>query len=313
MMTIYSKQELLKARNRLSPYIHYTPVLQSRSINNMVGCELFFKCENFQKAGAFKIRGAMHKVLSLSKEEQENGIATHSSGNYGQALALSAQILGIHATIVMPENSPQVKRDAVAAYGARIIKSGNTPQARENTLSKFLDSNHATECHPYNDKQVILGNSTATQELLEKYELDDIVAPLGGGGLLSGTLLAAKYFSSHTKIYGAEPKGADDAFRSIRDGKIHPSLHPDTIADGLRTSLGNETFAVIKEHVTDILLLDDTEILAAMKMIWERMKIIVEPSSAITLASILKNKALFKGRKVGLIISGGNVDIESCF
>ena len=312
-MTIYLKQELLEARNRLKPYIHNTPVLQSRSINNIAGCELFFKCENFQKAGAFKMRGAMHKVLSLSKEEQENGIATHSSGNYGQALALSAQILGIQATIVMPENSPQIKQDAVAAYGAKIIKSGNSPQSREDTLAKFLDSNHATECHPYNDKQVIIGNSTATQELLEKYELDDIVAPLGGGGLLSGTLLAAKYFSSHTKVYGAEPKGADDAFRSIRDGKIHPSLHPDTIADGLRTSLGNETFAVIKEHVTDILLLNDTEILAAMKMIWERMKIIVEPSSAITLASILKNKALFKGRKVGLIISGGNVDIESCF
>jgi len=312
-MNIPSKKSIEKAHKLIAAYIHNTPVLSSEQINQLLSCEIYFKCENFQKAGAFKIRGAMHKVLSLSKEEQENGIATHSSGNYGQALALSAQILGIHATIVMPENSPQVKRDAVAAYGARIIKSGNTPQARENTLSKFLDSNHATECHPYNDKQVILGNRTATQELLEKYELDDIVAPLGGGGLLSGTLLAAKYFSSHTKIYGAEPKGADDAFRSIRDGKIHPSLHPNTIADGLRTSLGNETFAVIKEHVTDILLLDDTEILAAMKMIWERMKIIVEPSSAITLASILKNKALFKGRKVGLIISGGNVDIESCF
>jgi len=312
-MTRYSKQELLEAVNSLMPYIHKTPVLQSRSINKMAGCELFFKCENFQKAGAFKMRGAMHKILSLSKEEQENGIATHSSGNFGQALALSARMLGIKATIVMPENSPQVKKNAVAAYGARIIESGNSPQSREDTLANFLKKSHATECHPYNDKQVILGNSTATQELLEEYDLDNIVAPLGGGGLLSGTLLAAHYLSPQTKVYGAEPQGADDAFRSIRDGKIHPSLQPDTIADGLRTSLGNETYAVIKEHVTEILLVDDKEILSAMKMIWERMKMIVEPSSAITLASVLKNKAYFEGRKVGLIISGGNVDLKHCF
>lgn len=312
-MTRYTKQELLETRRRLMPYIHETPILQSRLINEIAGCELFFKCENFQKAGAFKMRGAMHKILSLSKEEQKNGVATHSSGNFGQALALSANILGLEATIVMPENSPKIKKNAVNAYGARIIESGNSPKSREEYLAKFLDVSKATECHPYNDKQVILGNSTATQELQELYELDDIIAPLGGGGLLSGTLLAVKYFSPKTLTYGAEPSGADDAYRSIKEGEIYPSLNPDTIADGLRTSLGNETYTVIKENVTDILLVDDNEILNAMKLIWERMKIIVEPSSAITLASVLKNKSLFKNRKVGLIISGGNVDLKSFF
>ncbi|MCK5774957.1 MAG: pyridoxal-phosphate dependent enzyme [Bacteroidales bacterium] len=312
-MTNYTKQELLNAQKRLSPYIHKTPVLQSRLINELAGCELFFKCENFQKAGAFKMRGAMHKILSLSKAEQSHGVATHSSGNFGQALALSAKTLGINASIVMPQNSPQVKKDAVRAYGAQIIESGNSPQSREETLKNFLSSCDATECHPYNDKQVILGNSTATQELVESYDLDDIIAPLGGGGLLSGTLLATKFFAPKTKVYGAEPSGADNAFRSIRDGEIYPSLNPNTVADGLRTSLGTETYSVIKENVTEILLVDDQEILNAMKLIWERMKIIIEPSSAITLASVIKNKALFKGRKVGLIISGGNVDLKSFF
>ena len=312
-MTNYTKQELLDAQKRLSPFVHETPVLQSRLINELAGCELFFKCENFQKAGAFKMRGAMHKILSLSKAEQSQGVATHSSGNFGQALALSSKTLGIEATIVMPQNSPQVKKDAVRAYGAQIIESGNSPQSREETLEKFLISCDATECHPYNDKQVILGNSTATQELIQSYDMDDIIAPLGGGGLLSGTLLAAKFFAPKTKVYGAEPSGADDAFRSIRDSEIYPSLSPNTVADGLRTSLGTETYSVIKENVTEILLVDDQEILDAMKLIWERMKIIIEPSSAITLASVLKNKSLFKDRKVGLIISGGNVDLKSFF
>jgi len=312
-MEKYSKEKLRQAREKLKSYIHETPVLQSRLINEQAGCELFFKCENFQKAGAFKMRGAMHKVLSLTKEERAKGIATHSSGNFGQALALTAQILGIQATIVMPKDAPQVKKDAVAAYGAIIIESEPSPQSREETLAEFIKKSQATECHPYNDTQVILGNSTATQELLELHHVDDIIAPLGGGGLLSGTALAAKYFSSNTQVYGAEPVGADDAFRSIRDGKIYPSIKPNTIADGLRTALGTETFAVIQKEVKDILLVDDEDILKAMKLIWERMKIIVEPSSAITLAAVFKNPELFKGRKVGLILSGGNVDLNGYF
>lgn len=312
-MEPYSIESLFMAREKLKPYVHETPVLQSRLINEIAGCELFFKCENFQRAGAFKMRGAMHKVLSLTDAERAKGIATHSSGNFGQALALTAKILDIPATIVMPNNAPQVKKDAVAAYDATIIESLPSPQSREETLAEFIKNNSATECHPYNDKQVILGNSTAAQELLDLYELDDIMAPVGGGGLMSGTALAAKFFSPETIIYGAEPSGADDANRSIKDGQIYPSINPDTIADGLRTSLGTETYPIIKDHVKEILLVDDSEILFAMKLIWERMKIIVEPSSAITLAAVLKNQEKFKGRRVGLILSGGNVDLKKYF
>lgn len=312
-MENYSIDKLFLARESLKPYIHETPVLQSHLLNKMAECDLFFKCENFQRMGAFKMRGAMHKILSLTEEEREKGVATHSSGNFGQALALSAKILGLKATIVMPSNAPEVKKEAVAAYGATIIESEPSPQSREDTLAEFIKSSQAIECHPYNDSQVILGNSSAAQELLDIYEIDDIIAPVGGGGLMSGTALASKYFSPKTIVYGAEPSGADDAFRSIRDDKIYPSLEPDTIADGLRTALGTETFQIIKQEVKEILLVDDVEIMKAMKLIWERMKIIVEPSSAITFAAVLKNPRLFKSRRVGIILSGGNVDLGKYF
>lgn len=310
---MYSKSSLLQAAKELENYIHQTPLLQSRLINELAGCELYFKCENMQKAGAFKMRGAMHKLLSLPIEERVKGVATHSSGNFGSALALSAQILGIPATIIMPSNAPQVKKNAVAAYGATIIECEPTLEARESTTAQFIKETGATPCHPYNDPQVILGNSTAAQEVFEHLKPDAIIAPVGGGGLMSGTAIAAAIFSPNTIAYGAEPSGADDAYRSIRDGFIHPSLHPNTIADGLRTSLGDHTFPILQDQVKEIFLVDDDAILKAMHLVWERMKIIIEPSSAITLAAILKNKEIFAGQKVALILSGGNVDLKKYF
>lgn len=312
-MKNYSKEELIQARKTLGEHIHETPILKSRLLNELAGCELFFKCENLQKAGAFKMRGAMHKLLSLSKEEQVKGVATHSSGNFGSALALSAQILGIPATIIMPSNAPQVKKNAVAAYGATIIECEPTLEARESTTAEFIKKSGATSCHPYNDPQVILGNSTAAQEVFEELIPDSIIAPVGGGGLMSGTALACEFFSPSTLAFGAEPEGADDAFRSIRDGIIHPSIAPQTIADGLRTSLGEHTFPILQNKVQEILLVNDSEILLAMQLIWERLKIIVEPSSAITFAAVLKNKEIFKKQKVALILSGGNVDLGKFF
>lgn len=312
-MRNYSKQELLHARKALKNYIHQTPLLQSRLINEIAGCDLYFKCENMQKAGAFKMRGAMHKLLSLTPEELSKGVATHSSGNFGSALALSAQILGIPATIIMPSNAPQVKKNAVAAYGAQIIECEPTLEARESTTAQFIHVTGATPCHPYNDPQVILGNSTAAQEIFELIKPDAILAPVGGGGLMSGTALATAFFSPKTMAYGAEPSGADDAYRSVRDGFIHPSVQPNTIADGLRTSLGAHTFPILRDQVHEIFLVDDDEILYAMHLIWERMKIIVEPSSAITLAAVLKSKESFRGLKIALILSGGNVDLKKYF
>ncbi len=309
----YSKEHLVEAKEKLKGRIHHTPLLQSRLLNNLAGCQLFFKCENLQRAGAFKMRGAMHKLLSLSEEERAKGVATHSSGNFGSALALSAQILEIPATIIMPSNAPQVKKKAVAAYGAQIIECEPTLKSREQSTAAFIKKTGATACHPYNDPQVILGNSTAAQEIFEELSPNAIIAPVGGGGLVSGTALAANFFSPKTKAFGAEPSGADDAYRSVKDGFIHPSINPDTIADGLRTSLGEHTFPIIRDRVEEIFLVDDEEIKTAMKLIWERMKIIVEPSSAITFAAVLKNKENFKGQKVALILSGGNVDLNHYF
>lgn len=310
MIKTPSKTELLETRKRLNKYIHQTPVFQSTALNEMAGCELFFKAENLQKMGAFKMRGAMHAALQLSNEEQKKGIATHSSGNFAQAMALSAKLLGIPAWAVMPSNAPQVKKDAVASYGATIIECEPTLEARENTLKKVIEKHGCTPLHPYNAIDVILGNSTATQEILEQIShLDYIVAPVGGGGLISGTALAAHYFSPKTKVIGAEPKLADDAFRSVKTGIIQAPLAPLTIADGLRTALGDITFYFIQNFVHEILLAEEDEIIHAMRLIWERMKIIVEPSSAITLAILLKNKDYFKGKRVGLILSGGNVDL----
>jgi threonine dehydratase len=310
MQRIPTKAELIEARKKLIPYIHYTPIFQSKAINQIAEAELFFKAENMQKMGAFKMRGAMHATLQLSKEQQQKGIATHSSGNFAQAMALSAQLLGIPAWAVMPSNAPAVKKAAVASYGARIIECEPNLKAREAALEQVVNENHCTSLHPYNDYDVILGNSTASQEIFEQIEkIDYLLSPVGGGGLISGTALAAHYFSPQTKVIGAEPKLADDAFRSLECGIIQAPTNTLTIADGLRTSLGDKTFFFIKEFVDQIQLAEEEEIIAAMRLIWERMKIIVEPSSAISLAVVLKNKNFYKGKRIALLLSGGNVDL----
>jgi len=310
MIQTPNKTALLEARKKIEKYIHKTPVFKSSALNEISGAQLFFKAENMQKMGAFKMRGAMYATLQLSKEQQLKGIATHSSGNFAQAMALSAKLLKIPAWAIMPSNAPQVKKDAVASYGATIIECEPTLEARERTQEQVVNKHNCTPLHPYNAIDVILGNSTATQEFLEQTEsLDMIISPVGGGGLISGTALATHYFSPTTKVIGAEPQLADDAYRSLKTGIIQPPLKPLTIADGLRTALGDITFHFIQQYVEEIKLASEAEIIDAMRLIWERMKIVVEPSSAITLAIVLKNKDFFKGKKVGLILSGGNVDM----
>ena len=306
---IPSKKELIKAHERIKHFIHKTPVLKSESINKIAGCNVYFKCENFQKMGAFKMRGASNALLQLSESERQLGVTTHSSGNFGQAVALSAKLSQTTATIIMPSNAPNVKKEAVKGYGASVIECEPTLEAREKTANEFVNKTGASFLHPYNCYDVIAGNSTATIELLEQTEkLDSIIAPIGGGGLISVTALAATYFSQ-AKVYGAEPEGADDAFRSFKKGEIIPMINPDTIADGLRTSLGDKGFEIIQKHVTDIFTCKEDEIIDAMRLIWERMKIIIEPSCAVPLAILLKNKSKFKNQKVGIIITGGNVDL----
>ncbi|MDH5474424.1 MAG: pyridoxal-phosphate dependent enzyme [Cyclobacteriaceae bacterium] len=308
-----SLQDIQAAHSRIKPYIHKTPILTSKSLDQLSGVELFFKCENFQKVGAFKARGAMNGVLSLTKEELIRGVCTHSSGNHAQALALAARENGSNAFIVMPNNAPVVKKNAVVGYGAEVIECEPTLQARESTVETVMKEKGAVFIHPYNDYNIIAGQATAAKEVyetLEKIELDYILAPVGGGGLLSGTALATKYISASTKIIGCEPEGANDAYQSFQTKQLVPSENPMTIADGLLTSLGDKTFPIIINHVDDILTVSDIEIMEALKLTWERMKIIIEPSSAVCLAVVLKNKTLFKNKKVGIIISGGNVELS---
>ena len=302
--------DIEKAHDRIRPYIHHTPVLSSISINAIVGAELFFKCENLQKVGAFKFRGACNSVLALTDEEAKKGVCTHSSGNHAAALALAARMRGIPAYIVMPENAPEIKKTAVAGYGAQITFCTPTLEARESTLKKVAEQTGATEIHPYNYFNVICGQGTAAKELIEEIGfLDVVMAPVGGGGLLSGTALSAKALLSGAKVIAAEPAGADDAFRSFYSKTLQPSVAPKTIADGLLTSLGSLTFPIILKEVDQIVTVSEESIVAAMRMIWERMKIIVEPSSAVPLAAILENKVDVKDKKVGIILSGGNVDL----
>jgi len=303
--------DIISAHKRILNVIHKTPVLTSSSINMMLGAELYFKCENFQKVGAFKFRGASNAVLSLSKEEASKGVATHSSGNHAAALALAASMVGIPAYIVMPENAPEIKKKAVAGYGGIITFCEPTLKAREETLDRIVHETGAIVIHPYNNFNVICGQGTACKELLDEIkDLDIIVSPVGGGGLLSGTALSAKALKPGIKVYGAEPSNADDAFRSFHSQEIIPSVNPHTIADGLLTSLAPVTFEIIRKNVDEILCVSEESIIAAMQMIWERMKIIIEPSSAVTLAAVMLNPELFKGKKAGLILSGGNVDLK---
>lgn len=309
-MNIPDKQDIEQAHRRIQPYIHRTPVLTSSGINESSGCDLFFKCENFQKIGAFKARGAMNAILSLSAKELSSGVATHSSGNHAQAVARAAKIMGVKSYIVMPENAPEIKRRGVLAYGGEIFSCEATLASREATLAGVIEKTGATEIHPFNNYAVITGQSTAAKELFEEVpHLDIVVTPVGGGGLLSGTALATNFFSPHTVVIAAEPAGADDAYRSMKSGKLETS-QANSIADGLLTSLGTKTFPIIQKYVKEVITVTDAEIVSAMRMIWERMKIIVEPSCAVPLAAILKSREKFAGKKVGVILSGGNVDLE---
>jgi len=309
-MFIPNYEDICRAHHRIKTYIHHTPILTSQSINEIANCNIYFKCENFQKVGAFKFRGATNAILSLNPEERKKGVATHSSGNHAQALALAAKMLGIKATIVMPHNSPLVKKNAVIGYGAEIIYCEPTLQAREHTLNKIIEEKHIIFIHPYDNPDVISGQGTSAKELFESINsLNFIITPVGGGGLLSGTSITTKAISPATKIIAAEPEGANDAWKSFKQNTIIPSINPKTICDGLLTSLSERTFKIIKSNVDDILLANDNEIITAMKLIWERMKIIVEPSSAVTLAIVLKHPEVFAGSNVGIIISGGNVDL----
>lgn len=304
------KQELKDAYNRISPHIHETPVLTSSYINSLSGAEIFFKCENFQKGGSYKLRGALNATLSLSEESRAKGIATHSSGNFAQAVSISANITGTMAHIVMPENAPVIKKRATQDYGARVYFCESTLAAREDGLKKVIADTEASRLHPSNDIPVIVGQGTCAYELIRQVsDLDFIVSPVGGGGVVAGTILTTTHYAQSIKVVGAEPANADDAYRSLQAGEIQPSLQPDTIADGLRTQLGDNNFPIIKNGIHSIVLVTEDEIIAAMQIVWNRMKIIIEPSSATTLAVVLKSKELFNQKRVGLIITGGNVDL----
>lgn len=304
------KQTISEAHERIKTYISHTPVMTSQSVNERAGCNVFFKCENFQKVGAFKARGAMNAALSLSPEQRAKGLATHSSGNHAQAIARAAKILGIKSYIVMPRTAPEIKKRGVLGYGGEIFECEPTLQAREATLAEVIKKTGATEIHPFNNYDVIAGQATAAKEFFEEVgPLDVIMAPVGGGGLLSGTALAAKYFSPNTLVIAGEPTGSDDAYRSLKSGKIEQA-QSNTIADGLLTSLGDKTFPIIQENVKEIITVTDDEIIDALRLVWERMKIIIEPSCAVPLAALLKEKERFTGKRVGIILSGGNVDIE---
>jgi threonine dehydratase len=310
-MTLPTKQDLLDARSRIDAIVHKTPILTSTTFNQLVDAEIFFKCENFQRMGAYKMRGASHALSRLTDDQLAKGVVTHSSGNFAQAIALAAKLSSIKAIIVMPENAPSVKVEAVRGYRAEIIFSGPRPVDREEAVNEVISKTGMTFIHPSNDLQVILGNSTCAQELIEEVpNLDVIIAPVGGGGLLAGTALAGHWFSSATEIWAAEPENVDDAFRSLKSGHIETNTRTDTIADGLRTHLGDINFPIIYELVSKVLLVSEKEIVEAMWWVWERMKIIIEPSSAVAVAAVLRYKDLLKGKRVGVIISGGNADIR---
>ena len=307
-----NKKNLEEVYNRIKPHIHLTPLVSSRLLNNLAGCEVFLKCENFQKAGAYKIRGATNAILQLSEKERSKGVVTHSSGNFAQAVSLAAKNLGVPAYIVMPSNAPKIKKEGTLSYGGFVTECEPTIEAREGASKRIQEKTGATFLHPSNDIQVIYGQGTACFELLQQEaNFDYIICPVGGGGLIAGTCLFANQFSPKTQIIGAEPFEVDDAYRSLISKKIEMNTTTNTIADGLRTNLGSNNFPIILHHVTKIIRVTEKEIIAAMKFVWERMKIIIEPSSAVAIAAVLKDKKLFKNKKVAVIISGGNVDLEN--
>lgn len=305
------KEAILSCHERVTPYVHNTPVLSSTFINNLTNSNIVFKCENFQRMGAFKMRGATNAIMQLSDSEREKGVVTHSSGNFAQALSLAAKSLGVKAYIVMPNNAPKVKIDAVKGYGGTVTLCESTIADRESTAHNVSKNTGAIFVHPSNDINVIIGNATACLELLKSHpNLDLIVAPVGGGGLVAGTALSAHFFGENCKVFGAEPTIVDDAYRSLRSGKIEGNVSTNTIADGLKTQLGSINFPLIQKYVDDILTVDENEIINAMRLIYERLKIVVEPSSAVALAAVIKNKGYFENKSVGVILSGGNVDLS---
>ncbi|WP_165222483.1 pyridoxal-phosphate dependent enzyme [Aquisphaera insulae] len=302
------------AARRLEPWIHRTPVLTSRTLDERSGLSVFLKCENFQRVGAFKFRGAMNALLQLDEDRKFHGVVTHSSGNHAQALALAGKLLGVPVTIVMPRTAPAVKKAATAGYGARIVLCEPTLAAREAAVAAEIEAHQLTLVHPYNDWNVIAGQGTAALELLDQVgRLDAVIAPVGGGGLASGTALVAKGRAPAIHVLGAEPSVADDARRSLEAGTIQPSGDPKTIADGLRTSLGTRTFAVISRHVDEIVTATDDELIEATRFVWERLKIVIEPSSAVVVAPLLRGNLSVPGERVGIILSGGNVDVGPFF
>lgn len=310
-MYIPTYADVEAAHTRILPYIHRTPVLTSSYINGMAGAELFFKCENFQKAAAFKARGASNAVFGLSDAQAARGVATHSSGNHGLCLSYAAGRRGIACTVVMPRTAPQAKKDAVRGYGGRVVECEPSTSSREAVFAQVVAETGAEFVHPYNDPRVIAGQATCSRELNEQVPgLDAVIAPIGGGGMISGTCLTLSTIAPGVKVYAGEPEQADDAARSFRAGHIIADDAPETVADGLKVPLKELTWHFVQKHVTDILTVSEEEIIEAMKLIWKRMKIVMEPSSAVPLAAILRNPQVFKGQRVGVIITGGNVDLD---
>ena len=297
---------------KINPYIYETPILTSTLLNEIVGCDIFFKCENFQKMGAFKMRGATNAILNLSEEQKDKGVVTHSSGNFAQALSLAANKLGVTAYIVMPSSAPKVKIDAVKGYGGEVIICPPTLKDRETNAERISTENGATFIHPSNDLDVIKGQGTAAFELLEKYSnLDAIFTPVGGGGLVAGTILAVQQRLPNCKIYGGEPENADDAFRSLKSGRIETNKTTDTIADGLKTQLGDINFPIIRNGIEEIVLVTEDQILSALKLIWSRLKIVIEPSSAVAFAALINKSSDLNSKNIGVILSGGNVNLDN--
>ena len=308
------KQTIIHAQKRIKNLIHNTPILTSESINNISGAKLYFKCENFQKIGAFKMRGALNAVMSHSSKDIKKGFVTHSSGNHAQAVALSSKIMKTNAYIVMPKSAPKIKINAVKGYGADITFCENNENARKESCQKLIQKTGANFIHPYDNNRVIVGQATCSKEIYDispKLNLDYILCPVGGGGLASGTILSTNFFSPKTKVILAEPKNASDAYMSFNEKKLIPVKNPKTIADGLMTSLSNKTFDIILGGAEKIITVSEEEIIFSMKLIWERMKIICEPSCAVPLAAVLKTKKTFKNKNVGIILTGGNVDLKN--
>ncbi|HEY9185111.1 MAG TPA: pyridoxal-phosphate dependent enzyme [Salegentibacter sp.] len=307
-----SKKEFQRLHRSIKPYIHRTPVFSSHLLNELAGTSIFFKCENFQRAGAFKMRGATAAILNLSEQVRKKGVVTHSSGNFAQAVSLAAKNLGIPAYIVMPSSAPEVKKAAVKNYEGKITICQPTLKDREEAAEKIVKETGATFLHPSNQLDVIYGQGTAAIELLEEQpDLDLVITPVGGGGLLAGSALAVNYFGKSCECFGAEPFEVDDAYQSLKSGKIETNKSTNTIADGLKTQLGDKNFPLIQKYVSEIIRVEEDEIVSAMRLIWERMKIIVEPSSAVAFAALLREKKKFRGKKTGIIISGGNVDLSN--